>query len=117
MVNQDKIILETYEKKNELESLTFTWKEKLGSSHQEFARPEETKDIISFLDNEREWLYNDGQNSNRGTYSDHINSVKNKVNKVAKRYEGLEFLAYEVKNLSDSLAANTTILNSLVIFN
>jgi len=41
MVNQDKLILETYEKKNELESSIYNWKEKLSGSHQRFAKPNE----------------------------------------------------------------------------
>ena len=38
-MNQDKLIIETYEKKNELESTIYNWKEKLTSSHQEYAKP------------------------------------------------------------------------------
>ena len=33
MLNQDRIILETYERKNELESLIYNWKEKTNGSH------------------------------------------------------------------------------------
>lgn len=40
MVNQDRLILETYEKKNELESLIYRWKSNLTASHQEYARAE-----------------------------------------------------------------------------
>lgn len=114
MVNQDRIILETYEKKNELESQIYRWKSNLTSSHQEYARPEETNEIIAFLERENEWLYNEGQNANRGVYSDRINGVKNKVSQVAKRYENFDQLVNEVKALGDSLAANTALLNSLV---
>ena len=32
MVNQDKLILETYEKKNELESSIYNWKEKFNKT-------------------------------------------------------------------------------------
>lgn len=39
MLNQDRIIVETYERKNELESMVYTWKEKLTGSHQTFAEP------------------------------------------------------------------------------
>lgn len=114
MVNQDRIILETYEKKNELESQIYRWKSNLTSSHQQYARPEEANEIIAFLERENEWLYNDGQNANRGVYSDRINGVKAKVAQVAKRYESFEQLVNEVKALGDSLTANTTLLNSLV---
>lgn len=40
MLNQDHLIIETYEKKNELESLAYNWKEKLMNTHQKFAKKE-----------------------------------------------------------------------------
>jgi len=33
MLNQDHLIIETYERKNELESMIYTWKEKINTSH------------------------------------------------------------------------------------
>lgn len=92
MMNQDKLIIETYEKKNELESLIYSWKERLTGSHQGYAKPEEIPQIIKFLEGENEWLYSDGQNSNRGTYNERINNVKNKVAHILKRYEAFENL-------------------------
>jgi heat shock 70kDa protein 4 len=114
MVNQDRLILETYEKKNELESLIYRWKSNITSSHQEFTRPEEVQGLLAFLENENEWLYNDGQNSNRGTYNERINAVRNKVAHIAKKYENFDLLVHDVKALGDSLAANANLLNSLV---
>lgn len=114
MVNQDRLILETYERKNELESLIYRWKANLAGSHQEYSRPEETSDILAFLEKENEWLYNDGQNSNRGTYNDRINGIKNKVSVVAKRHDNFQLLVQEVNNLGDALANSTNLLNSLV---
>ncbi len=67
------------------------------------------------MENENEWLYSEGQNSNRGIYNDHISSVKNKVNAIAKRYDNFELLVFEVNNLNNALVANTNSLNSLVI--
>ena len=114
MVNQDRMILETYERKNELESLAYNWKEKLATSHAPYARPEEVPAILAFLDNEREWLYSDGQNANRGTYNEHIAAVKAKVAHIAKRYDGKEHLDHELKLMADAFNANYTALNSLV---
>ena len=68
MLNQDRVIIETYERKNELESMIYGWKEKLGDSHKDFAKAEEVPDILAFLEGQKEWLYNDGENSSRGIY-------------------------------------------------
>jgi heat shock protein 4 len=40
MMNQDRLIIETYEKKNELESLIYSWRERLTGSHKDYAKPE-----------------------------------------------------------------------------
>jgi len=58
MCNQDRILIETYEKKNELESLAYNWKEKLKGSHKNFVKPEAIPEIIAFLEQTTEWLYN-----------------------------------------------------------
>lgn len=33
MLNQDKLIIETYERKNELESMIYNWKEKINGNY------------------------------------------------------------------------------------
>ena len=40
MVNQDRHLLETYERKNELESLIYNSKEKLNSVYRDFVQAE-----------------------------------------------------------------------------
>lgn len=57
MCNQDRILIETYEKKNELESLAYNWKEKLQGSHRNFVKPEAIPEIVAFLEQTSEWLY------------------------------------------------------------
>lgn len=116
MMNQDRLIIETYEKKNELESLIYSWKERLTGSHKDYAKAEQIPQIIKFLEGENDWLYSDGQNSNRGTYNERINNVKSKVAHILKRYEAFENLNNEVGHLNDALSANTNTLNSLVHF-
>ena len=50
MVNQDKLLLETYERKNELESLIYNSKEKLGSSYKDYVNPTDTPAILQALE-------------------------------------------------------------------
>jgi len=49
MLNNDKLILETYEKKNELESLAYKWKDNLTGAYQPFAKPDQIPEIIKLL--------------------------------------------------------------------
>ena len=106
MLNQDRIILETYERKNELESLIYGWKEKLQGPYGEYARPEEIPPIIAFLESMNEWLYGDGQESNCGTYVNKINEVKEKINPIQKRYETFEEIRDEIANLIAAMKFN-----------
>ena len=117
MLNQDRIILETYERKNELESLIYGWKEKLQGPYGEYARPEEIPPIIAFLESMNEWLYGDGQESNRGTFVNKINEVKEKINPIKKQYDKYEEIRNEIGNLIGSLKVNFDLLNSLVTYN
>lgn len=87
MKNQDRLIIETYERKNELESLIYQWKDRLTKSHQQYAKPEEIQPILAFLEETSAWLYDEGQNANRGTYANKIDAVKQKVGPINKRYE------------------------------
>lgn len=73
------MILTTYEKKNELESLTNSWKDKLSSSHAPFAKAEDIPPILAFLQTQNDWLYSEGENSTRGIYSERIEAVKQKI--------------------------------------
>jgi molecular chaperone DnaK (HSP70) len=61
MLNQDKLIIETYERKNELESMIYNWKEKINGNYREFAKENEVPEILQFLEVQNEWLYNEGQ--------------------------------------------------------
>lgn len=57
MVNQDKHLLETYERKNELESLIYNSKEKLGSIYKEFVEAAHVPQILQTLEEANNWLY------------------------------------------------------------
>lgn len=69
MLNKDRIILETYEKKNELESMIYKWKENLANSHKEYTKADTIPEILTLLDQNSEWLENEGLHSTRGAYS------------------------------------------------
>jgi hypothetical protein len=49
--------------------LAYNWKEKLNGNYKEFAKPEEIPPIIQFMEQQSEWLYDEGLNSTRGIYN------------------------------------------------
>ncbi len=70
MENKDRLIIDTYEKKNELESTTYTWKDRLTSgNYREYIKEEEIPPIIAMLESINEWLYGEGQHAARGQYT------------------------------------------------
>lgn len=114
MLNQDRIIVETYERKNELESMVYTWKEKLAGSHQQYAEPNSIPAILQYLEETGNWLYDEGQNASRGTYIEKLDHVRAKVGDIQQRYLAFENLAHEVSELVACLKHNFEFLNSLV---
>jgi hypothetical protein len=50
MLNQDKLIIETYEKKNELESIIYNFKEKLTGVYSEYAKQDELNELVKYLE-------------------------------------------------------------------
>lgn len=114
MVNQDRIITETYERKNELESMVYTWKEKLVGSHQAYVKPEQIPEILAFLEQMGNWLYDEGASANRGTYIEKIDETHKKVGAIQKRYTAFETIAYEITTLISCLNSNFELANSLV---
>ena len=56
MLNQDRIIIETYERKNELESMVYVWKEKIASSHQAYVEAASIPEILSLLEQMGAWI-------------------------------------------------------------
>ena len=92
MKNQDKIIFETYERKNELESLIYNNKEKLGSSFKNFVKPEDVPNLLAILEQANIWLYDEGQSSSRGMYIEKIDSLRPHFEPIARRYQQSEEL-------------------------
>jgi len=92
MKNQDRVIFETYERKNELESLIYNNKEKLGSSYKNFVKPEDVQNLLTILETANTWLYEEGQNSSKGMYVEKIDSLRPHFEPIARRYQQAEEL-------------------------
>lgn len=116
MLNKDRLILETYERKNELESILYKWKENLSNSHKEYTKAEDIPAILTLLEENSEWLYNDGQNSTRGAYTERIDKINSKILPIKQRYDNFHQILEEINNFFGCLDANFHFLNSLVNF-
>jgi len=60
MMNSDKLIQETYERKNELESLIYAIKRNCAEKYSEFSTPDVCNALIAKSDEFENWLYEEG---------------------------------------------------------
>lgn len=90
MKNQDKLIFETYERKNELESLIYNNKEKLSTTYKPFVNPADVPKLLEILENANNWLYDQGQNASRGQYVEKIDQLKPHFEPIARRHHTAE---------------------------
>lgn len=112
MKNQDRIINETYERKNELESLIINSKDKLTSTYKNFVNPADVPKLLETLEKANEWLYSDGQNASRGLYLEKIDALKPSIEPIARRYHQAEQLDYAYQTAHKSIQSNISLLNS-----
>ncbi len=116
MLNKDRLILETYERKNELESISYKWKEYLNTTHKEYAKPEDIPPILKLLEENSEWVYNEGQHSTRGVYIERIDKIMSKISPIKNRYDNFHQVLEEINSFFGCLESNFQFLNTLVTF-
>lgn len=86
MANEDRIIIETADKRNELESYLYAMRDKIDGVLKTYASSAE-KDALKKLMNEAEdWLYNDGFDSTKQLYTKKIDELKALSNPIEYRY-------------------------------
>ena len=113
MVNQDRHLLETYERKNELESLIYNSKEKLNSVYKGYVQAEKVPEILKALEEANNWLYSEGQHSTRGMYTQKLDALKPLVEPIARRYHAHEEIKAALIAAVHAIEANNAFLNSV----
>jgi len=72
----DKLVAETLEKKNELESLCINLRQQIGSDHKDFSTEKERSELSKLAETLEEWLYNDGEDETKSVYVEKINQIR-----------------------------------------
>ena len=108
----DRQVRETAEKKNELESMVYTWREKLSTTYRDYVVPTTTQEITERLVWVEEWLYGDGSDITKSVYVEKIGKLREMVDPVERRYkeyqqvpeaaEGLKKTIQECEELAQS---------------
>ncbi|KAL4895955.1 heat shock protein 70 family [Aspergillus ambiguus] len=76
MYMEDKLIAETDEKKNELESTIYELRDKIDGVYSEFASEEEKDKLRSKLTDMEDWLYEEGEDTTKSVYVAKLDEIR-----------------------------------------
>ncbi|PSR83687.1 heat shock protein 70 family [Coniella lustricola] len=103
MVMEDKLVADTEEKKNELETYIYELRNKLDDQYAEFASDEEKEKIKAKLEATEDWLYDEGDDTTKAVYiakMDEIRAMAGPI--VQKHFEKVEKERQEIQARVDA---------------
>ncbi|KAK2064337.1 hsp70-like protein [Colletotrichum caudatum] len=86
MVMEDKLVADTEEKKNELETFIYDLRNKLDDQYAEFASDEEKTKIKEKLEQTEDWLYDEGDDSTKAVYIAKIDEIRAMAGPIIQRH-------------------------------
>ncbi len=116
MFNQDRLVTETHEKKNELESYVYDLRQKLADSHKSYTPPGEDVKLLNLLSENETWLYGEGATASKGQYIKRIEAVQAIWNPILKRSNIYRELPSLIQDLLQTVSGWEQLAQSTVIF-
>ncbi|KAI0161783.1 heat shock protein Hsp88 [Hypoxylon sp. FL1284] len=86
MLMEDKLVADTDEKKNELETYIYDMRNKLDDQYADFANDEEKDKIRAKLTESEDWLYEDGEDATKAVYIAKMDEIRSMAGPVTQRY-------------------------------
>ncbi|EXJ77072.1 hsp88-like protein [Capronia epimyces CBS 606.96] len=86
MYMEDKLVTDTEDKKNELESYIYELRGKIDDVYSEFASQEEKDKIRDTLEKAEDWLYDDGEDATKAQYIAKMDEIRFVAGPVVQRY-------------------------------
>ncbi|TQN74540.1 Heat shock protein hsp88 [Colletotrichum shisoi] len=86
MVMEDKLVADTEEKKNELETYIYDLRNKLDDQYAEFASDEEKTKIKEKLEQTEDWLYDEGDDTTKAVYIAKIDEIRAMAGPIVQRH-------------------------------
>jgi len=71
----DRNIVETLERKNDLESFIYSWRSNISSQYADYVEQDKVPAFLKQLEVEEAWLYDDGENAQKSEYVNRINAL------------------------------------------
>lgn len=89
MAFEDRLIVETADKRNELESYIYSMRDKLDGNLRDFASNQEKDSLKSAMNVAEDWLYNEGFDSTKQEYTRRIDDLRKVSNPIEFRVQQL----------------------------
>ncbi|KAF1992433.1 putative heat shock protein Hsp88 [Aulographum hederae CBS 113979] len=86
MFMEDKLVADTEDKKNELESYIYELRGKIDEQYAEFASDEEKEKVKAKCEATEDWLYDDGEDASKAVYIAKIEEVRAVAGPIIQRY-------------------------------
>ncbi|KAF2154286.1 putative heat shock protein Hsp88 [Myriangium duriaei CBS 260.36] len=87
MMMEDKLVADTEDKKNELESFIYELRSKIDDVYSEFASDEEKSKVHAKLEQSEEWLYDEGDDATKAVYISKIEEIRATAGPIIQRYQ------------------------------
>lgn len=86
MMMEDKLVADTEDKKNELESFIYDLRNKIDEQYAEFASDEEKEKVRKKCEETEDWLYDEGEDSKKAVYIAKIEELRASAGPIIQRY-------------------------------
>ncbi|KAL8807745.1 MAG: hypothetical protein Q9182_000556 [Xanthomendoza sp. 2 TL-2023] len=87
MFMEDKLVADTEDKKNELESYIYELRGKIDEQYSEFASEDEKTKLKEKLEQSEDWLYDEGEDATRGVYVAKMDEIRFVAGPIVGRYQ------------------------------
>ncbi|KZV47883.1 heat shock 70 kDa protein 15-like [Dorcoceras hygrometricum] len=113
MALQDRVMEETKDKKNAVESYVYEMRNKLHDKYREFISDQDREQFISRLQEVEDWLYEDGEDETKGVYIAKLEELKKQGDPVELRYKEhtergtvIDLLSYCINSYREAAVSN-----------
>ncbi|KAF3491938.1 uncharacterized protein GIQ15_01455 [Arthroderma uncinatum] len=86
MFMEDKLVADTEDKKNELESFIYELRDKIDSIYADHASEEEKEKLKAKLTTTEDWLYEDGEDTTKAVYMAKMDDIRFLAGPIVQRY-------------------------------
>ncbi|KAL9114467.1 MAG: hypothetical protein Q9227_001548 [Pyrenula ochraceoflavens] len=86
MAAEDKLVADTEDKKNELETYIYDLRAKIDEQYAEFASEDEKTKLKEKLEQSEDWLYDEGEDATKGAYVSKMDEIRFVAGPIVQRY-------------------------------